>query len=366
MHMKIKFFNIDYFRQIIEEPHYIRLCASKIKREDCSNNTVLVIAPCLVGEFVAMFPALFDFYQRSNKKIDLVVTSPMQPLAKRMIGVRNVFIAKSVSGRINERATKDTPVSESYEEVIIVRASKDVLRNIVPNIKASRVTEVTKLLTKYALGDIFKNLLLRQRPTQWRDISFSFFGGKPRNIPFKDIFNFTEDEYENIDSIAQMDPKNKKIIIHTKASWPTVDWDRDKWVDLLQKIRTTGDFDFIFIGQEKEAEDYAYIRSQLDFPIFSLISKQNLAELSLVMNAADYFIGIDSGPGNLAHLVGLRSMIIYGPGPHMYMSGDPKDVIIDRSNGRGLYQKFFLKKNSFIKKISVDEVYRSFCTMIQG
>ncbi|MBU6370524.1 MAG: hypothetical protein KGH93_01905 [Patescibacteria group bacterium] len=355
----MNFFNLDYFRQIIEEPYLVRRCASKIKRTECANNAVLVVAPCLVGEFVAMLPALFDFSERTDKTIDLMVTSPLKSLAERIVCVRNVFVAKSVAGRANESTSG--AVSGTYEEVFLIRASRDVLQNVAPFISASKVTTALQRMTRYALCDLLKNTVLRRRPTQWRDFVFSLFDGRPKDIFFKDIFNFTKEEYETIISRLRIGAKNKKILIHTGASWPMMRWDKEKWALLLKDIHALGELDFIFIGQEKEREDYAYIASRLDFPVFSLIGQIDTAELLLLMNAADYFIGIDSGPANMAHLAGLRSIVLYGPGPHIYMSQDPNDIMLDKSGGRGLYQRFFLKKHGFIERITVEEVYGAFC-----
>ena len=190
---------------------------------------------------------------------------------------------------------------------------------------------------------------------------FYLLGGKPRKISFKEIFDLNDEDYNKIFSSQVFFKSNKKkIIIHTGASWPMMKWGNDRWVDVLKKINIMGEYDFVFIGVEKDNKDYNYISSLVDFKLYSLISKINVWELTTLFNSVNYFIGIDSGPGNIAHLVGLRSIIIYGPGPHTFMSDDENDIILDKSNGRGVYQRFFLKKNSFIKKITANEVYEAF------
>lgn len=94
----------------------------------------------------------------------------------------------------------------------------------------------------------------------------------------------------------------------------------------------------------------------------SLIGKADLAELALILRESDYFIGIDSGPGNLAHLVGTKSVHIMGPGPHMYRPlNEKKHVVLDKTGGRGLYEMFFSRKNGgYIHRITATEALRAF------
>lgn len=46
-----------------------------------------------------------------------------------------------------------------------------------------------------------------------------------------------------------------------------------------------------------------------------------------------------------------------GPGPHMYLPTDErKHVVIDKTNGRGLFEMFISKESGFIRRISPAEV----------
>ena len=80
----------------------------------------------------------------------------------------------------------------------------------------------------------------------------------------------------------------------------------------------------------------------------------------MIIRKADYFIGVDSGPANIAHLADTRSVVLYGPGPHMFMSHHSDDIAIDKSGGRGLLNLYFSMPNSYISRITVDEVFDAF------
>ncbi len=135
-------------------------------------------------------------------------------------------------------------------------------------------------------------------------------------------------------------------------------WDNKKWIELLEKINQSGNFQFIFVGGEKDLKNYERIYSSLSFVVHSLINKIDIPELLVVFKNADYFIGVDSGPSNLAYLAGLKGITIFGAGPHFHINS--LGASIDKTNGRGLGQLFFSSQNSFISRITVDEVYRAF------
>lgn len=177
------------------------------------------------------------------------------------------------------------------------------------------------------------------------------------------MLHFRKEDYDFLRELPVSKRGEKTIVIHTGASWKMMQWEREKWISLLEKIHAYGLYKIVFVGAGNDETDYQYIASRLSFPVHSLIGRTDLLGLTLFLQSADYFIGIDSGPGNLAHLVNLRSIIIYGPGPHMYLSSHPEDIIMDKSNGRGFRQRFFLMKHGFIHQIGADEVCTAFKTL---
>ena len=310
---------------------------------------ILIVNPCLVGEFTASIPAIVDFIQRNNgKKIDIVVSAPLKVLAEKIIDVNNVYVAQSVFKRSSEVLNDQRQVLLGYEKIILLRASHGVY-NFLKKVSAQNVKTGACIYARYAFH-LLSSIILRRTPKQWRTVNFEMLGGAPREIPFDEMFELSIENRKN----------GKKIIIHTGSSWPMMYWEKENWIELLKKINALENFEFIFIGAGKDIDDYNYISANLKFKTHSVISQMNLLELVLLMRTVDYFIGVDSGPANMAHLANLRSIVIFGPGPHMYIPSDPNDIMIDKSNGRGLYQRFFLKKKGFIQMISVEEVFQAF------
>ena len=185
--------------------------------------------------------------------------------------------------------------------------------------------------------------------------------GTQKDISFDKIIQFTANDYMAISNLNVLNTTKKKIIVHTNTNWIMKRWPNEKWISLLKKVNKLDEFQFIFIGTQIDTSDHKYIAPRLGFESYSLIGELDLALLLLVLRKSDYFIGIDSGPSNMAYLAGIKSVTILGPGPHMYMPNNKHNVVVDKSNGRGLSQLFFHNKHgSIIDKISIDEVYNAF------
>lgn len=332
------------------------------RRENAKNKNgkILIVSPCLIGEFVASIPAIYDFINRHpHKKIDLLVTPQLELLAKKISGIHKVFITKSVYvGRSKDKIDYKKQEFGLYEMIFFLRIS-ELAYVITFHIKDSEIrTSFVKMFAYVA--HLVKSMFIGRTPKSWRSLNFDILGGKESDFPIEKMFSFNKEDYDRVGALEVFKNKKDKIIIHVGTKWSMKRWDKDRWVELLKKMNKLGDFHFIFVGGEDDVKDYEYISSRLDFKVESLIKKISLSDLILVLKKAEYFIGIDSGPSNMAHLVGLRSMTIYGPGPHMYMPSDPEDVVFDKTRGRGLYQLLFKVGNSYINRISVNEVHEAF------
>lgn len=355
-----KIFNFEYFSLYKEIILTALLGLTKEKRSDIKNGRILIVIPCLIGEFAAAIPAIACFIRENkNKRIDLSVTPSLRPLAKKISGVGEVFVMSSAHGRGYEKVSPREQNLGAYEKIILMRMSREAYK-IIRNGESGSIQTALPVGLKY-VAHLAKNLLLGRTPKTWETVNFEVLtGGRKENIKFEDIFDLKAQDYEALNKFDALKDSRPKIIIHTWTNWPMKLWDNDKWVELLQKINRLGDFKFIFVGAGKDLENYEYIALRLGFEVGSLINSINLFELLLILRRAAFFIGIDSGPRNLAHLADLRSITILGPGPHIFMPSNPADIVIDKTNGRGLFQLYFSVKNSFIKRIDVTEVYEAF------
>ncbi len=356
----VKKINRDYFRLINEFFIFLKISFNKKGLGFSSKKPKILISnSCLIGDFIVSLPSINRFIQENKHcRIDLIVSPTVESLAKKIKGINKVFVVKSVYSREIEDNFEELKLPSDYEEIIFMRGNKESYEAI-KHLKNCKVKTSLIPMVRYGFH-LAKNLALKNPVKQWREVNFEILGQKPQNVQFKDIFNFSKRDYLKIKKLSVLNTRDKIIIIHTGSSWAMNIWENEKWVNLIKKINSFGRFRFVFIGGKVEETDYKIIAKQLDFPVYSLINKIDLHDLMLVLRSSDYFIGVDSGPKNMAHIADLRSISLLGPGPHMFMPLSKKDIILDKSNGCGLYQRFFYKRNSFIKKITSEEVFESF------
>src|SRR3989344_2343187 len=257
--------NFDYL-QIFKEPPL--MCAALVrhffKRKGSANGRILVVNTSLIGEFAASLPALREFIAaHQDKQVDLLVSPPIKPLAEHIRGVRAVYTAKSVFGRAAEEHPH-SPISGAYEKVIIMRISPDSYRALA-EIKTKYLKTSLSAMTAYGIH-MGRRLLAGKTPKSWREVNFAMFGYAPKNIPFEDIFDFTDADYAQLQKEVPLAALRNKLIIHTGASWVTNRWSNDKWVELLRTLRPLG-YEIIFVGSNRDKADYDFIASQLDFPV---------------------------------------------------------------------------------------------------
>jgi ADP-heptose:LPS heptosyltransferase len=359
--MKERKVNLDYLSLYQEIPLFCAVIVSGFfrKKPRQKTNATLIVSTCLIGEFVASVSAIRDYILRNEHSVvDLMVSPPLVPLAEKIRGVRRVYTARSLYGRLNENGNNQKQTFDAYDLIFLMRISTDAYR-LIRTIPATALRTGLNEYSAYGIH-LWWSVIWRKSPKQWIELNFDMLGGTYREIPFDDLFQFSESEYASIKDLQVLQTTEKKVVIHTGAGWSMKKWNNDKWADLLQLLHNLGPMRFLFVGGAEDADDYENIASHLAFPVYSLIGKINLLQLLLVLRNSEYFIGTDSGPGNMAHLADTRSVAIFGPGPHFYMPQNKNDVVIDKSRGRGLFQMFFASKKRFIDQITADEVYNAF------
>ncbi len=362
--------NTDYLSLYKEIPLFCLLIIKRAFTFDHSNevttNNLLIVNTCLIGEFIVSVPALHDVIEKhKGGVIDILVSPPLKSIAEKIKGIRNVYIAESVFSRDIEQVSEHKKKLGNYKEMLVLRMSGDAYKQI----KDISVEKLHTGLFAYSMyvPHLIVSLLLRKTPKRWADVVFEMIGSAPRVIPFDEMFAVVQEDSAKLDSLSELQTTRKKVIIHTGASWIMNHWSLEKWMTLLLFLAALGDFRFIFVGSHKEQKDLDVIVSQLpSLDIQSLIGKVNLYELLLVIKDSDYFIGIDSGPRNMANIVGTPSITLLGPGPHLYTPRNSEDIIIDRSHGRGLTQRFIKTNNfSFIEQIQPEDVLAAFKSDMQ-
>lgn len=342
------------------------------KKTEIKTGRILIVDNCIIGDFLSTIPAIRELIKkRRSSKFDIIVSSPIKPLARKIEDINNVFVANTSYNREIEKGKKDNQdIPKEYDSIFILRISPESYR-LIKDIRCSEIVTPNWVYLKYLLH-IIKGGLTRKPIKQSREIIFDIIGKKKsrreidKEIVLGDFFNFNSSDYRKITEIPEMQSKEKKVLIHTGSGWLGKMWEDGKWAEALKEVNKLGRFRFIFIGSdEQEKKSFEYIKKKLDFKIYSLIGKLDLAELFLVMKKSDYFIGVDSGPRNLAHFADLRSITILPPSSlRNFLPSNKKDVLIDKSRSLG-FSILYLGKEKNMEYISPGDVIAVFKKLLK-
>ena len=360
-------FNPEYFRMFREVPLMLKIRLGG--RHGCilkKARNLLIVNNGLIGEFITSLPAVRHLLDETNAEVDIMVSPPLEPLARRMIGIKNVFTRRSVYHRDTEKWTSRRESFKPYDCVVVLQLSRDSYR-VLKDIGYRRIKLALGTYMKYAVH-IARNMRAKANLKQLEEVLFEVFEVKrKKKVEFDEVFRFCRKNYEQIAGFPFLrDTAAKKIIIHTGSGWHAKLWRNERWVELLGIIHTIGTFQFLFVGAtEKEEADFQDIGHQLPFEVHSLVKKVDLSELALIMKHSHYFIGVDSGPRHIAHLHNLPSVCLLGPGPKIYSPPNRNAVTIDRSECH-CTNLFCYKNHRCMDKISVGDVVNKFETLLKG
>jgi ADP-heptose:LPS heptosyltransferase len=329
-----------------------------IRRRPHAPEGNLIVNVCLVGEFAASVPAMHALIKTLEGPVDLLVSPPLKELASRLRGVRRVFTARSSFARANEGGS-DEALPPAYASIHVLRMSADAYRMLQPTVARTVQTGV-RHYAGYGLH-LGWRMVRGRTPKSWREVNFQMVRLPEHYAPLEEMFDFSPAEYAAVRTRPELAQPHKKVVIHTGASWVRNRWPREHWAELLKLLHRHGAYQIVFVGASKDRADFDAIASSLSFPIYSLIGTVSIMELLLVLHACDYFIGVDSGPRNLAHLAGLRSVTLLGPAPHMYTPPDSRDRVLDKSGGRRVLERFVATKGtSLMERHTPREVFEEF------
>lgn len=101
-----------------------------------------------------------------------------------------------------------------------------------------------------------------------------------------------------------------RIVIHPGAGYPSKQWGSLKYWELVRRILQEQLGQVVLIGTESEKGDLPDIDAS-EGALIDLRGKTELADLPVLFDHSDFFIGNDSGPAHLAAAQGLEVLSIF-------------------------------------------------------
>jgi ADP-heptose:LPS heptosyltransferase len=359
--------NSEYFRWLREIGIMAKLRLNGRHRSiPKKSKKILIINNALIGDSIASLPAIKCLIDYTDAEMDMVVSPVFEPLAEHIKGIKRIFVAKSVFRRETEKTHYNNGQYSNYDFVLVMRISEEAYQ-LLKHVRYKMIKTSLGPYIKYAFH-VAKNTVKREQIKQLEDFNLELIhevGLNKHRIDFDDIFEFRKQDYEKIRQLPFVNNSSKKVVIHTGSGWRVKLWKTDRWVELLTRMNELGDFKFIFVGgTDKEEETFRKIRKKLHFKVYSVIKKMNLKDTALMMKLCDYFIGVDSGPRHIAHLLTLPSICLMGPGPKIFSPKNRNAIIIDKSNCY-CTNLFCYRAKSCVERITPNEVLAEFKKLIK-
>jgi ADP-heptose:LPS heptosyltransferase len=334
-----------------EVPALLRL-QTLTRRSITSPGTVLIVNCCLIGDFVLSLPALTEFIsEHAGARVDLLVSPSVAALAEKLRGVHRVYAARTVFRRDTELEESER-LAPSYDFVIVLRLSGPARRLLaMTSYRAIRTCLIP--LLKHGFQIATKPISQIKQMTEFNFEIFGKYGRKEQFLRADDVFDFS-----GIPGAA-IYPR-RTVLVHTGSGKKLYMWPREKWLALIERLHSLADISFVFVGgTEEEQIEFDYLASRVTFPLHSVIRRYDILELLMLMRVSQLFVGVDSGPRHLAHLVDLPSVSLLGPGPKSFQPLNSNATVIDKTECQRCVTFYCPHAPNCIEKIEVETVVRA-------
>jgi len=107
-----------------------------------------------------------------------------------------------------------------------------------------------------------------------------------------------------------VDPLKPLVVLQVTAGYPSKEWDKEKFVGLIQKLSGEG-FEVAVLGAPEDRERVGCIVRNSGNQARDLSGKTNLGELAALLKRAFVYVGLDSGPSHLAVALKKPCVLIY-------------------------------------------------------
>jgi ADP-heptose:LPS heptosyltransferase len=260
-----------------------------------------------------------------------------------------VYVARSVFGRETELDDLDTSLASYYDLVIVLRLSGPARRLLARTSYRAARTYLVPLL-RYSLQ------LIRRPVTEARQLSelnFEVFGK-----PGKNVRHLRVDDALDLSGAPSVPGwPGRTVVVHTGSGSRFYKWPLQKWHTLLKNLHELGDVSFVFVGGgDEERRSFEALATRASFTLHSVIGRYDLLQVLMLMRVSALFVGVDSGPRHLAHLVDLPSVSLLGPGPKSFQPLNYNATVIDETECKKCFTLYCPHSPNCIEKIEVARV----------
>lgn len=109
-------------------------------------------------------------------------------------------------------------------------------------------------------------------------------------------------------------PNPAYLVLHIGGGWLYRRWSQEKWSELVNELVRLTDYELMVIGGAGERELVTDIQIRVTSNQRVRFCVTSLQELVQLIRSCDLFVGLDSGPMNLATCLNKKVVALFGPG----------------------------------------------------
>jgi len=261
-----------------------------------NDGNVLVVSLHRLGDSVFTIPAIMEIYKQFGKKTHILCFPESVPIYGIAFNDINISALKRdkfyFGGRIAKASARRKLKSLNPSTILDITGSM-MSASLIFNIRANRIigTNGKQFRTIY---DQFVEF--RKEP-QLVDIYLDAI------TPLIKMSNRTE-------SKKQKEPSNPhgRILIHPFAGWKEKEWNLKKFVTLADKLNINYRVRLLTQNSQLSTD----VINEISYLNIELVQTNSVEELIENIKECSLFIGNDSGPINIANLLGKSTFTIYG------------------------------------------------------
>lgn len=280
---------------------------------------ILLLRVDQIGDVMMTLPAVSVLRENfPAARIDMLVSAEAQPLVaqsglvdRALIFLHNWFHASSGPARMLREAGVLAKIIRANQYDLAIDFRGDV-RNILL-LKAAGVRHIVGygitgggFLLDYEGPYSFREHPVRQNIGLLRGVNISM----PEEVSFKlPVSPVARREFWSRMTAVNEKTPALRVVIHPEAGYPSKQWPADYFKELIRGLRGRPGTEIVAIG----------VQTDFDFSdppgtgqgLVDLRGKTSIADLPVLIESADLYIGNDSGPAHIAAACGVQVLVIF-------------------------------------------------------
>jgi len=135
--------------------------------------------------------------------------------------------------------------------------------------------------------------------------------------------------YPTLDETPIHEFSERYLLLHIGGGWKYKQWDTRNWGQVVDALMEHPGIDIIVIGGPSERDQIREVQALIRHKEKATFKITSLEELVALVSHCELFVGLDSGPMNLAVCLGKPVVALFGPGDSTmwYPYGSPESAI---------------------------------------